>query len=76
MINVTVGNNLKRHTEPYDENMTLKAILEENEIDYATGTTTLDGATLAPGELNKTLADFNVGEKCFLINVVKADNAA
>jgi hypothetical protein len=35
----------------------------------------LDGAPLQPGDLDKTFAQFGITDKCFLLNVVKADNA-
>ena len=35
-----------------------------------------DSLTLSPGDLDKTFADFGIAEKCYLLNVVKADNAA
>ena len=75
MIKVTLGNNTKRKTEILDPNTTLKAALESVEIDYTKGTMHLDGSPLQPGDLNKTFADFGVNEKCYLLNVVKADNA-
>jgi len=75
MIKVTMGNNVKRKTEILDENTTLREALEDAEVDYTTGIMNLDGATLNPGDLDKTFADFGIAEKCFLINVVKADNA-
>lgn len=76
MIKIVVGNNLSRQTVIIDENTTLRAALEENGIDYSVGMTSLDGSTLAPGDLDKTFADFGIAEKCYLLNVVKADNAA
>lgn len=76
MINVVVGNNMGRKSVIVDENVTLKKVLEENSIDYTVGMTSLDGATLGAGELNKTFAELGVTEKCYLLNVVKADNAA
>ena len=75
MIKVTVGNNVKRESVVIDENTTLRKALEDANIDYTTGTMHLDGAPLMAGELDKTFADFGIGEKCFLLNVVKADNA-
>lgn len=75
MIKVTVGNNLKRTQVMKNENTTLRTILEEAEIDYTKGTMHLDGAPLGPGDLDKTLAQHGITEKCFLLNVVKADNA-
>ena len=75
MIKVTMGNNVKRSSEILDENTTLREALELAEIDYSRGTMNLDGSSLAPGDLDKTFADFGIAEKCFLLNVVKADNA-
>lgn len=75
MIKVTVGNNLKRNSVIIDETRTLKSVLEEQEIDFARGGLTLDGATLAPGEINKTFAEMGVTEACYLLQVIKADNA-
>lgn len=76
MIKVTVGNNMKRTNKIVDENTTLRAVLEEADIDYTRGVMHLDGSSLNPGDLDKTFANFGITEKCFLLNVVKADNAA
>lgn len=76
MIQVTVGNNVRRNpAKLFEKTTTLRAILEDAELDYTRGSMTLDGATLLAGDLDKTLADFGIAEKCFLLNVVKADNA-
>jgi len=75
MIKVTIGNNVKRKDEILNENTTLREALEIAEIDYTTGIMNLDGSTLNHGDLDKTFADFGITEKCFLLNVVKADNA-
>jgi hypothetical protein len=76
MIKVIMGNNVKRKTEVLDETTTLREALEDAEINYTSGSMNLDGSTLSPGDLDKTFADFGIKEKCFLLNVVKADNAA
>jgi hypothetical protein len=76
MIKVTMGNNVKRKTEILEESTTLREALESAEIDYTTGIMNLDGSTLNPGDLDKTFAEFGIVEKCYLLNVVKADNAA
>lgn len=76
MINVIIGNNVSRSSHIIDENTTLRAALEESGIDYSVGMTSLDGSTCAPGDLDKTFADFGITEKCYLLNIVKADNAA
>ena len=75
MIKVTVGNNVKRESVIVEENTTLRAVLEDNGIDYTSGTMHLDGSSLKPGEIDKTFADLGITEKCYLLNVVKADNA-
>lgn len=80
MINVIMGNNVDRDNYIVDEGKTLKAALEENNIPYDKGVMYLDGASLNPGDLNKTFKDLGYsGEeghnKCTLISVVKADNA-
>lgn len=75
MIKVVVGNNVKRESVIVDNNTTLRAVLEDNGIDYTTGTMHLDGSSLKPGDLDKTFVDFGIDEKCYLLNVVKADNA-
>ena len=76
MIKVTIGNNVKRTIEILDATTTLREALEMADIDYTRGMMNLDGSTLNPGDLDKTFADFGITEKCYLLNVVKADNAA
>ena len=76
MIKCTVGNNISRQSVIVDENTTLRQVFEDNNVDYTVGMSSLDGSTLAPGDLDKTFADFGITEKCYLLNVVKADNAA
>ena len=75
MITIKIGNNLERKTVIVDENTTVRNALESNGIDYSTGVTTLDGAPLRPGDMDKSFAQFGITEKCTLVNVLKADNA-
>lgn len=75
MIKVTIGNNVKRESIIIDKNTTLRTALEDNGIDYTTGTMHLDGSSLKPGDLDKSFAELGITEKCYLLNVVKADNA-
>ena len=75
MIKVTIGNNVKREAIIIDKNTTLRAALEDNGVDYTRGVMHLDGSSLQPGDLDKTFAQHGITEKCFLLNVVKADNA-
>ena len=75
MITIKIGNNLERKTVIVDENTTVRNALESNGIDYSTGVTTLDGAPLRPGDMDKSFAQFGITEKCTIVNVLKADNA-
>ena len=76
MIKVIIGNNVTRTSDIIDETITLREALEAHEIDYSVGMTSLDGCTLNPGDLDKTFEELGVKEKCYLLNVVKAQNAA
>ncbi len=75
MLMIKVGNNMKRNTVMVDDAKTPRQLLEEQEIDYGIGVTTLDGAPLQRGELDKSFAELGITEKATLLNVVKADNA-
>lgn len=76
MLKVVVGNNVKRETKIVNSNATPRQVLEEAGVDYSRGgTINLDGSTLGPGDLDKTFAQFGITEKCYLLQVVKADNA-
>jgi len=74
MIKVTIGTTLERETVIVDPGKTLRSAIEEAGIDYTSGTMQLDGAALRPGDLDRTFASFDITDKCFLLNVVKADN--
>ena len=74
MIKIIVGTNTEKKTLIVEPTRTLRSVLEEAETDYTTGSLHLDGATLKPGDLDKTFADFGITEKCYLINVVKSDS--
>lgn len=75
MTKVVVGNNVKRETVIVDSSTTLRQVLEDAGVNYTTGSMHLDGATLQPGDLDKTFASFGITDKCYLLNVIKADNA-
>lgn len=75
MVKVTVGNNVKRETVVVPSTETPRTTLENAQIDYSRGMTTLDGQTLTAGDLDKSYAEHGVKEKTYLLNVVKADNA-
>lgn len=75
-IKVITGNNVQKNDPiSVESDTTLRTVLEAAGIDYTRGIMNLDGAPLAPGDLDKTFDDFGITNKCFLLNVVKADNA-
>mgnify|MGYP000985805269 CR=1 FL=1 len=74
MINVIVGTNTEKQTIIAEPSRTLRSLLEEAEVDYATGAVHLDGSTIKPGDLDKTFADLGIKDKCYLISVVKSDS--
>lgn len=76
MITVYIGNNARTEKDIVDVNMTLRACFEKNGVSYADGVNSLDGATLAPGDLDKTFAEMGITEKCYLTNTKKLNNAA
>ena len=80
MIKVILGNNVERVSDVVESTITLRQALEANDIDFTRGVMHLDGSSLNPGDLNKTFAELGYDgsegkDKCFLLNVVKADNA-
>lgn len=87
MIRVVIGNNVKREAFNFPSSTTLRAALESDEVnaafggfDYSRGTMHLDGASINPGDLNKTFLDLGYDgsesrNSCFLLNVAKVDNA-
>lgn len=75
MINVTFGNNLTRSSELVNPNTTIRSFCEDNMPNYASATITLDGSALRPGDIDKTFADFGITERCYLLSIVKQDNA-
>ena len=76
MIKVTVATNVKRDAVVVPDTTTIRTVLENAEIDYSRWMVNLDGSSLQPGDLDKSFAEFDVTEKCFLSAIVKADNAA
>ena len=75
MISVTIGNNTKRTTISVSPETSVRTILEENNLDYSRAVVTLDGSPISAGEFDDTLEDFGIKEKCYLLAVVKAENA-
>jgi len=75
MIEVTIGTNTHREKIIVDPGRTLRSVLEEQGVDYSIADLHLDGVSLEHGDLNKTFTELGVTDKCYLISVVKLDNA-
>ena len=75
MFKVYVGNNTDRWPVNVTPDTTLRAVLDQEKIDYTRGTMHLDGSPLRPGDLDKTFAEIGVTGQCFLLSVQKLDNA-
>lgn len=76
MIQVTIGTNTNRIKKTIDPSMTLRQVLDENQINYSVANLHLDGCSLQPGDLDKSFTALGITDSCYLIAVVKADNAA
>lgn len=74
MIKVIIGTSMSRETRMYPANTSIRNILEENNLDYATNQITLDGAPVN-AQLDKTLEDHGIKEKCMIVTVAKTNNA-
>lgn len=75
MIKVIVGTTTQRVEKNYNPSTSLREILEDNAVDYSIAQVMLDGANLQAGDMDRTLADMNITEKCMLVAVIKAVNA-
>lgn len=76
VVNVITGTNVtKNQPVQVPSDTTLRSVLEAAQIDYTRGGITIDGVSLQPGDIDKTFDDFKVGDKTFLLQVRKADNA-
>lgn len=75
LVKVKVGTNLNRTEVTVPSNKTIREILEENEINYATTTIFVDGVTVQLGEMDKTLEELGIRESCFIIAAQKTENA-
>ena len=75
MLNVTIGTNTSRKKVIVAPNMTLRAVLEQNNVNTNVGTVCINGEPQVASNLDKTLEELNVTNNAFIISVAKADNA-
>lgn len=66
---------------PVDNGITLKELLEQNSVNYTSGTTCVDGVPVSAGDMNKSLFEFGADgttpakSSIKVQNVAKQDNA-
>ena len=75
IVSVKIGTNLNRTTVAATSDKTIRQLLEENGINYATTTIFLNGDTIKAGDMDKSLDDFNIKETCYIIASQKTENA-
>jgi len=75
MIKVITGTGLSRTELVIEANTTLMNAAEQAGLNVGAGGITLNGTMVSAADFNKTFADFGITDKCFLLQVVKADNA-
>jgi len=75
IVNVKIGTNLNRETISVTSDKTIRELLEQQGINYATTTIFLDGDTIKAGDMDKSLNDFNIADTCYIIASQKTENA-
>jgi hypothetical protein len=75
MITIKIGTNLNREAVMVNTSKTLREVLDENNINYATTTVFVDGVNLKVGDMDKTLEELNIGEGAYIIAAQKTENA-
>lgn len=75
IINVTIGTNLNRTEISVTSDKTIRQLLEENGINYATTTIFVDGVTVQLGQMDKSLEELGITTDCYIIAAQKTENA-
>ena len=75
IVNVKIGTNMNRETISVTSDKTIRELLEQQGINYATTTIFLDGDTIHAGDMDKTLDEFNIADTCYIIASQKTENA-
>lgn len=75
MIKVISGTSLNKQELILSADTTLMEAAEKAGLNIGAGGITLNGSMVSANEFNKTFSDFGVTDKCYLLQVVKADNA-
>ena len=75
MTKVTLSTVDSRNSLIVEDSKTVKEILQDNGVNYATASVMIDGMTLTPDRLRQSLADLGATGECTIATVVKMDNA-
>lgn len=75
MIKVITGTGLSRTELIVEASSTLMSAAEQAGLNIPAGGITLNGTMVSVADFNKTFTDFGITDKCYLLQVVKADNA-
>lgn len=75
-IKVKIGSNMNRTEILVDSAKTLREVLEDNAVSYATSTIYVDGVTVPLGGMDKTLDELNLKDGAYIISATKTENAA
>ena len=75
MIKVISGTSLNKTELVLDPSTTILEAAEQANLNVAAGGITLNDSVVGSADFNKTFADYGVTDKCYLLQVVKADNA-
>ena len=75
IVTVKIGTNLNRETISVTSDKTIRELLDQQGINYATTTIFLDGDTVRAGDMDKSLNDFNIADTCYIIASQKTENA-
>ena len=77
MIKLTIGNNVDRKRDIFEEDITVSQAFQNNGINVSSGTAYhLNGMPLPRESGNMTIAEIGARDGDFLLAVQKADNAA
>lgn len=73
---VTLVTNEGKFTDMFNDNATLSDVYQKFDCDYTRCSNTVNSVPLKYGDVNKTLAELEVGSEARLTSIVKADCAA
>ncbi len=75
MYNIIYGNNVNRKSDIVDGSMTLAEFIRSHDVDVSKGTTTINGTVADVDQLNTPISELGFGNKLYLLQVIKANNA-